>query len=54
MLATIILSVIVLMIVGLIIWKMVKDKRSGVSSCGGKCSQCAGGCAVHGSNNRAL
>lgn len=49
MLATVILSILVAAIVGLIVWKMLKDKRNGVSSCGGKCSQCAGGCAAHGS-----
>lgn len=50
MLATVILSLVVLAVVGLIIRKMIRDKRNGVSSCGGKCSDCAG-CAAHGKSS---
>ncbi|MBE5908665.1 MAG: FeoB-associated Cys-rich membrane protein [Lachnospiraceae bacterium] len=30
--------------VGGIIYKMVKDKKSGKNSCGGDCGHCGGGC----------
>ena len=30
--------------VGGIIYKMVKDKKSGKNSCGGDCDHCGGGC----------
>lgn len=38
---------VVIIIVAAIVVKMVKDKRSGKSSCGGDCSQCHGGCGKH-------
>lgn len=45
---TIGVSVVLILIVGLIIYKMIKDKKSGKSSCscGGNCSCCgmAGSC----------
>ena len=40
--ATIIVGGILLAIVGLIIWKMVRDKKNGKSSCGGDCAHCKG------------
>ena len=40
MFATVILSLVIVAIVALIIRKMVRDKRAGVSSCGGKCGDC--------------
>ncbi len=42
--ANIIVGGIVLLVVGAIIWKMVKDRKNGVSSCscGGDCSKCKG------------
>ena len=40
MLATVILSLVIVVIVALIIRKMVLDKRAGVSSCGGNCGDC--------------
>ncbi len=42
--ATIIVGGILLAIVGLIIWKMIRDKKNGKSSCGGDCAHCKGGC----------
>ena len=47
MLATVILSLVIVAIVALIIRKMVHDKRAGVSSCGGNCGACG---MCHGSN----
>ena len=38
--ATIIVGGILLAIIGLIIWKMVRDKKNGKSSCGGDCAHC--------------
>lgn len=40
--ATAIVGGILAVIVGLIIWKLVKDKKSGKSSCGGDCAHCKG------------
>ena len=40
MLATVLLSLVIVAIVVLIIRKMVLDKRAGVSSCDGKCGDC--------------
>ena len=44
-LATIVVSLIVLAIVSLVVWKMVRDKKRGKGgcSCGGDCGAC-GGC----------
>ena len=43
--ATVIVGVILAAIVGLIIWKMVRDKKRGKSViCGGDCAHCKGGC----------
>lgn len=40
---TLIAGGIVLLLVGLVVWKMVKDKKSGKSiQCGGDCSKCKG------------
>ncbi len=45
-LPTILVSAVLLMVISLIIYGMVKDKKKGKSSCGGSCSGCAG-CAMH-------
>ncbi len=42
--ATIIVGGILVAIVGLIIWKMIRDKKNGKSSCGGDCAHCKGNC----------
>lgn len=47
-LATIIISLILAVIAGLIIYKMAKDKKQGKSSCGCNCSCCPMGSACHG------
>ena len=43
---TAIAVIILALIVGLIIWRMVKDKKAGKSSCGCQCGSCpmAGQC----------
>lgn len=38
--ATIIISLVLLLIVGLIIYKLRKDKKAGKSSCGNNCAHC--------------
>ena len=45
--ATWIIGGILLVIVGAIVWKMVKDKRQGKSSCacGGDCAHCHASCS---------
>lgn len=42
--ATIIVGGILLAIIGLVIWKMVRDKKNGKSSCGGDCAHCKCNC----------
>lgn len=39
---TVIVGGVLAVIVGLLIWKMVKDKKAGKSSCGGDCAHCRG------------
>ena len=43
---TIIVCVILAVIAAAIVWKLIRDKKAGKSSCGGNCSHCAGGCAA--------
>lgn len=40
-LGTIVVGLILLIIVGLIIFKLVKDKKNGKSACGCGCANCA-------------
>ena len=39
---TVIVGGVLAVIVGLLIWKMIKDKKVGKSSCGGDCAHCKG------------
>ena len=39
---TVIVGGVLAIIVGLLVWKMVKDKKAGKSSCGGDCAHCKG------------
>ena len=39
---TVIVGGVLAIIVGLLVWKMVKDKKKGKSSCGGDCAHCRG------------
>lgn len=40
---TLLVGGVVLLLVGLVVWKMIKDKRNGRSiQCGGDCSKCKG------------
>lgn len=39
---TVIVGSVLAVIVGLLIWKMIKDKKAGKSSCGGDCAHCRG------------
>lgn len=41
---TIVVSLILLIIVGLIIYSIVKDKKAGKGCCGGDCSRCQASC----------
>lgn len=45
--ATWIVGGILLLAVGAIVWKMIRDKRSGKTACacGGDCSQCHAACS---------
>ena len=39
------LTAAVALIVGLLIFVMIRDKKAGKSSCGGSCASCGGSCA---------
>ena len=39
---TVIVGGVLAVIVGLLIWKMIKAKKAGKSSCGGDCAHCRG------------
>ena len=39
---TVIVGGVLAVIVGLLVWKMIKDKKAGKSSCGGDCAHCKG------------
>ena len=39
---TVIVGGVLAVIVGLLIWKIIKDKKAGKSSCGGDCAHCRG------------
>ena len=43
------LTAVIVLIVGLLIFVMVRDRKAGKSSCGGSCSSCGacGGCGKH-------
>ena len=45
-LINIVLTAVIVLIVGLLVFLMVRDKRAGKSACGGNCANCAscGGC----------
>ncbi|MGN1411057.1 MAG: FeoB-associated Cys-rich membrane protein [Oscillospiraceae bacterium] len=49
-LGTIIVSLILLVVVGLIIYSIRKDKKKGKSSCGCGCKHCANAQYCHGDN----
>lgn len=46
-LATIIVGLVILLVVGLIIRKMVRDKRAGKSGCGCGCGSCPSSSMCH-------
>lgn len=48
--STIIVAIAVLAIIGFIVYKMIKDKKQGKSSCGCGCKDCANASMCHGNN----
>ena len=46
-LATIVIVAVLAVIFGLLIYSLIRDKRSGKSSCGGGCAGCANACYCH-------
>ncbi len=42
---TVLVLAVLLVVVGLIVRGMVKDRKQGKSSCGGDCASCHGGCS---------
>ena len=51
-LINIVLTAVIVLIVGLLIFVMVRDKRAGKSSCGCSCASCGGNCAGCSASNR--
>jgi uncharacterized protein (UPF0333 family) len=45
---TVLVLVILLAVVGLIVYSMIKDKKSGKSSCGCNCGCCPNSASCHG------
>jgi hypothetical protein len=41
---TVVVAGVLVLIVGLIIGKMIKDKKAGKHNCGGDCGSCRGHC----------
>ena len=39
-----IVALVLLLVVGAIVYGMVKDKKKGKHTCGGDCGRCRGGC----------
>ncbi|MCR5591612.1 MAG: FeoB-associated Cys-rich membrane protein [Lachnospiraceae bacterium] len=39
-LGTIVVSAVLIAVVTAVIFKMIKDKKNGISSCGGNCAHC--------------
>ncbi len=39
-LGTIVVSLILIIVVSAVVFKMIKDKKNGISSCGGNCAHC--------------
>ena len=42
---TVLITLLLIAVIVIIIAKLRKDKKKGVSSCGGNCAHCAMGCA---------
>lgn len=42
---TVLVLAVLLVVVGLIVRGMVRDRKQGKSSCGGDCASCHGGCS---------
>ncbi len=42
---SIVVALVLLIVSGLIVRRMISDKKAGKHLCGGSCSSCAGGCS---------
>ncbi len=49
--STLIIGIVLAIIVGLVIYSMIKDKKNGKSSCGGNCKGCSG-CSMRDFENK--
>lgn len=49
-LGTIIICLVLVVVFGLLLWSLIRDKKKGKSSCGGCCSSCAMGCHCQAAN----
>ena len=50
--ATILICAALIAVVTLIIMKLVKDKKAGISSCGNNCAHCAMAASCHAGSNK--
>ena len=53
-LVNIVLTAVLVLVSGLLIYSMIRNKKQGISSCGGNCSACSAcnGCAMCGKNSK--
>jgi len=47
MLATILVAAAMAVVIGAIVWKMIRDRKKGASSCGCGCESCPSAGACH-------
>lgn len=51
MLATVLISLALVIIVALIVWSVLRDKKNGKSTCGSNCAHCSMAGSCHGKHN---
>ena len=44
-LASVLIGLFLLVVVALIVWRLILDKKAGKHLCGGSCGSCGGGCS---------
>ena len=49
---TVVVVIILVVIVGLVIWRMIKDKKAGKSTCGCSCGNCPMSGQCHSKNRK--
>ena len=51
---TIVVALILMAVVAVVIFVMIRDRKKGVSNCGGNCANCKVGCSHSVNNNTPL